>query len=376
MSNLIELAEYIVTHAVKNYPNQIAIIAMYGSVAISTQTDYSDLDMYAIIDKEDPNKPLNNWSFIFRDRAIDLWSMDWKDAEEFASGKKNHFKVWCVAASLFINCKILYSRNKQDLERFNLLKKTVQHVREDNEGNIQRAISLFNLSYSFERGKLAKVNNDILSARWAVWGLINNVCAILSWLNNIYYKKNWGSNLQEVFQLPIIPENLHDIINVLVSSNDFDKLLSTGKKLISDIRSLIKQKQNSIITYNKVLNRNDVVHMKEYFNKIYAACDKKDIFLASYAATELQIWISEIIAQNKGIPANIYEFNQFNEVRQYYNELHLPDLTNFISNRDFEGLHWETKRLENKIMRFYHQHVSTLPIFNELKEVGLYLRSL
>ena len=116
MSNLIELAEYIATHAVKNYPNQIAIIAMYGSVAISTQTDYSDLDMYVIIDKEGPNKPLINWSFIFQDRAIDLWSMDWKDAEEFALGKKDHFKVWCVAASLFINCKKVFMRNVSILQ--------------------------------------------------------------------------------------------------------------------------------------------------------------------------------------------------------------------------------------------------------------------
>ena len=192
----------------------------------------------------------------------------------------------------------------------------------------------------------------------------------------MYYTKNWGSNLREVFQLPLIPKNLENMIRILVSSNDFEKLLSTGRTLISEIRKLIRSRQKGIKIDRKILNKNDVVHMKEYFNKIYAACEKKDILLASYAATELQIWISEIIAQNKGDLISTYNFNLFHEVVESYNELNLPNLTDFISNRDFTGLQKAANNLEERIMQLYSQKELVLPIFNKLEDVNKYLHAL
>ncbi len=186
MSSLNELAELIAKRVVEQYGIKISIIAIYGSIATGKQSDYSDLDMYAITSLENQMK----WSFIFQDKAVDIWSMDWEEAEEIASAKKDKLKIWCVAAHIFVNCKVLYYRNEQDLERFNSLKKSIQKIKEDTEGNFMRAMSQFNMDYSIERVKLAKVKNDILTARWALWGLINNICATLSWLNNVYYSKN------------------------------------------------------------------------------------------------------------------------------------------------------------------------------------------
>ncbi len=166
------------------------------------------------------------------------------------------------------------------------------------------------------------------------------------------------------------------MIRILVSSNDFDKLLSTGRTLMLEIRKLIRSQQQSIKTNRKILNKNVLVHMKEYFNKIYAACDKRDILLASYAATELQIWISEIIAQNKGDLISTYDFNLFHEVEENYHDLNLSDLTTFISNRDFSGLQEATNNLEKRIMQLYSQKELNLPIFNEIKDLDVYLDSL
>ena len=80
-------------------------------------------------------------------------------------------------------------------------------------------------------------------------------------------RKNWGSNLHEVFQLPVKPKNLDEMINILVSSNDFDKLLATGNNLMSKIRILLTNSQKRV-SEEKPLDKKDLVHMKEYFNKI------------------------------------------------------------------------------------------------------------
>ena len=371
MSKFNELADYLSHHATKLYSNQIAIIAVYGSVALGTQSDYSDLDMYAIVDVEDSDNPLINWSFIFQDRAVDLWSLDWKDAEELASGIKQYSGTWCVAASLFVNCKILYYRSEEDLARFNSLKNVVKQKEKDYKNNIKKAISLFKQLYKFENVELAKKNNDLLSARWEVWGLINGMCAILSWLNNSYYTKNWGSNLQQVFNLSVKPEGFQEKVTKLAYSNDFDEIMTLGRILIKDVRDLIKIRQLEVLSSFSKLNRNDFVHIKEYLNKIYAACDKQNILYASYAATELQIWIAELVAQNSGTPANTYEYNLYNEVNKHYNDLDLPDLKEFVSNRDFIGLHKNTKILESKLLEFYNKQEGKVQIFTSLDDLKL-----
>ena len=113
-----------------------------------------------------------------------------------------------------IDCKTVFAERRKPWKVIHGIGESVSHLGGNRCHTLNCELSIFNLSYSLERVKLEKVNNDILSALWAVWGLINNFCAILSWLNNIFYEINWGSNLQEVFLVPIIPENLHNTINI------------------------------------------------------------------------------------------------------------------------------------------------------------------
>ena len=103
-------------------------------------------------------------------------------------------------------------------------------------------------------------------------------------------------------------------------------------------------------------------------NKIRSGCIKNDILLASYAATELQIWISELMALKEGFLANVYVFNLFKEVQHYYDDLNLPDLTNYISKKDFNGLYKAVDQLEHRLKAIYEQQGLTLKIFQHFLE--------
>ena len=65
---IVELANNLKEHVIKKHQNA-AIIAIYGSTAIGENNEFSDLDMFAILDDE---KNKVDISFIYNDQTIDL----------------------------------------------------------------------------------------------------------------------------------------------------------------------------------------------------------------------------------------------------------------------------------------------------------------
>ncbi|MFX1513824.1 MAG: hypothetical protein ACFFCQ_14665 [Promethearchaeota archaeon] len=373
-NDLLEVAHLVTNHTISKFPQKIAVIAMYGSVAVESQSKYSDLDMYAIVDDLDLVNP--NLQFIFQNRAIDLWRMDWERAKKIASGEGDPDTPWCVGASLFSNCKILYSRSEEDRKHFEKLIKLIKQTEENKERNLQRIINKFSTIHAYiERMHFAELNKDFLSARWASWELINRSCIILSWLNNKYYTKNWGSNIQQVIKLPIIPKDFEQLVKVIATSQEFDEMISTGRLLITRLRSLIYEKQQKLLVKKKDSSTlsDDFVGIKEYLGKIYSACNEQDILLASYAASELQVWITELVSEIKGKPAA--DFNLLKEINEFYIDLGFPDLSDFISNNDFEGLRQATTILEQLLFHFLTDNGANILNFHKLKDVRSYLNS-
>jgi hypothetical protein len=295
--------------------------------------------------------------------------MDWKSAEKMASGEENFTDIWCNAASLFVNNSLLYSRSKDDLERFNSLKNKVEEAGKDRDGKISHVVNSFNKLFDIERIGFAKEQEDLLYARWVAWGLLNNLASLLSWINGKYYTKNWGSSMEQILALPLLPEGLKKLVDVLVSSDDYDEMLEAGRKIVRRTRELVREEQKKIKP--KFDNTSEVfVHIKEYLNKIYAACEREDIYLASYAATELQIWITEMFAISEGKHADT--FNVSKEIGSYYAQL-LPDLTSFITKKDFAGLKAATLVFEDNFKQFITEKLGKIPIIDSLEELNTFL---
>ncbi|MFQ5820632.1 MAG: hypothetical protein ACE5I5_11635 [Candidatus Heimdallarchaeota archaeon] len=334
--DLLELAQILAEQATRQFPEKIGIIAVYGSVALGTYGEFSDLDMYAIVDeKEDTNLP---WSFEYAGCPVDFWQMTWEDAKNMAYGTIK--APWAVAASNFINAKILYSRSLKDQKRFQELQKTTQI---SVERNAQRAIAtLIPAFFHLERMHSAKDCSDLLSIRWAAWQVLNSVVKTLSLLNNRFFTKNWGSNLHEAFKLPEIPSNFKKKATILATSNDFDKLVNAGRNLLEDTQKLVINRLNRIKVKSKEpLQRikEDIIGISSYLQKIRKAIITKDILAASYAVSELQIWIASELAQleNKAF-INLDKVNFYYEVSHFYETFGFPDFSEAITTKDFEKL--------------------------------------
>ncbi len=370
---LINIAEFLAKQASSRFPDKIAIIAVYGSVALGTEREYSDIDMYAIVDNEaDTDLP---WNFIFQNQTIEFWKMDWQVAEQIALGNRET-NPWAVSASLFINNKILYARSETDRAHFDSICKKIKRSEKD---NIEQIMSIFNKGYStIEQIWLAKKNDDLASARWAVWNLINHTVACLSLINNTFLMKNWGKNLQEVFELPILPENYSNQVQILSKSSNFDEMMSIGRELISNFRKLILEKQNKInlsISNQKDIFWNNYIGIKSYLNKIRSSCKEKDLISVSYTATELQIVIAEQIAIfEKQIAIDAYNFNSFKELKSYYEQLRLPDLMLSISKGDLKQIEQDINVIDSRLEQYYRNQGFDFISFRDWGELETYFK--
>jgi len=370
---LIEFAEYLKDQAVKRFPQEIAIIVLYGSTAQLIDNEYSDLDMFAIVDhQEECNLP---WVFMFEEHPVDFWKIDWKQAELIALGK-NESSPWAVSAALFNNSKVLYSRSITDKNRFNLL---VRKTKRNDEENLKQIIKQFNSGYShLEEILLAKKKNDLLSARWSVWQLINKSVKNLSLINNSFLTKNWGVNLHEIFQLSTLPPDYTNLVTHLCTTDNYNEMITLGRELLYDLRRLILEKQKKVVmnkTNGKKSFCNNYISMKAYINKIRSACHKRDILATSYAATELQIWIAEELAQYIGsLIVNVDNFNFFEEIKAFYSQVTLPDLMEGITQMDFQEILKNVAELDLQLQDYCKKQNYKPPSFFSLDEVEAHLR--
>ena len=372
--DFLKLAHRLKEKVLKDRPENIAIIAIYGSYAWGKPTNLSDLDMYAIIDK---NTPKVSENFIYNGRSVDLWSMTWNDACKMA---RNELKEnpWCVGAYLFTGSNIIYSRSSKDLERFNKLK---EETILGDESIIKGLQSLFkDLLFFTKRIEGFIPEDDLLTQRWVVWNYINTTVNIISLLNKRYLKSNWGSNIKELTEnLKFYPEKYQEKIVLLSHSHDKRIIINTLNDLSRDIENLIQTKISFMKPdrEEKLKERlaEEYIGIIEYVNKAKTACHEKNFIKVSYAITELQAWLNELVALIKlKERKNLTIFDHARDTNELYlNQYNLPDFVSSVSNKDFERISEDIRSFEKKIKEIFTSLNISVKEFQNREELTKYL---
>ncbi|MCG3259075.1 MAG: nucleotidyltransferase domain-containing protein [Candidatus Heimdallarchaeota archaeon] len=372
--NMEEISEILKEEVIKNHP-EIAIIAIYGSAARGQQTEFSDLDMYAVLDNEEKKFEIH---FVLNNQTAEFWCISWEWIEKIVTAESGYGAIiFPVAADIFVNNKIIYARSEEDKIRF---KKLSNQASIGERKQLQIASNNFYEIFKLiEKLENAKEKDDLLTARWAVWNFINGTVCILGFINNKRYTKNWGSNLHEVFKLDILPGSYREDILILATSNDFNELISSGKRIIRQLRTVLYSKREDILVdYDEQIKSlaESYVGIKSYLNKILSACAKKDILAASYAATELQLCIADEIEKTESRRSvDSISFNTYQEVKNTYEMLKLPDLSQSITEKDFEKLRDDVETLDKMLVSYLKEKDVELKIFDDVSEIRGYART-
>ena len=121
MLNVFQVSETLVNHIRTNYPDDIAIIAYYGSYAQGTASKRSDLDFFFIPATSDGYRA--SIQFILDDISFDFWPISWERAERMASFEE--FQTTIIA-----DCKLLYVRSDEDHDRFMKLRDMISTLQQ------------------------------------------------------------------------------------------------------------------------------------------------------------------------------------------------------------------------------------------------------
>ncbi|MDQ8736060.1 nucleotidyltransferase domain-containing protein [Paenibacillus sp. LHD-38] len=115
MQNIFEVAHTLVNHVRANFPEDIALIAYYGSYAQGTAAKRSDLDFFFIPATSDGYRA--SLQFVLEDISFDFWPISWERAERMAAFEEPQ-------TTIIANCEILYVRSDEDCARFLKLRET------------------------------------------------------------------------------------------------------------------------------------------------------------------------------------------------------------------------------------------------------------
>ncbi len=219
---------------------------------------------------------------------------------------------------------------------------------------------------------------------------------ILSHYYNTPLKKNWGSNIVELNKFPYKPSSLKELSTTLSLSENFDELISDGKKLLVELSMVLKSpndpiKMKKLVELSTILKSEmeiknstkkqdyvywDYYNTKEYLNKILSALKRNDILTASYAAVELQVSVACFLEKvKKDIYYNKYHFESFYDMDSSYKEEGFPNLVKIISTRNFDKIKESVDKFDHLMVEFLNKHGIIIKQSNDLSTVEEFLKT-
>lgn len=368
MKDVFKIAETIVEQIKSKYADDIAIVAYYGSYAQGRANKKSDLDFFFI--------PANkrgfelSLQFVVEGIGFDFFPISWERAEEIAS-----FKQPIVA--VIAESKILYARSEKDLNRFNKLRDKISDFckTENKQEMTDKAYSCLEKCFIYLYN-MQKTKSSLTNMRIEAYRLLTSVLQSLAYLNQTYYKRGWGQNMEQVFSLKIKPENLKSLIHTITTEQNVEEIKSSCEDLVSITRELILSEQktlNKSQMYSELFN-GFYEEIKSSFNKIITACDRNDYYTAYFTSLNVQIEISEILAKTEE-SIRYTDLNTYDEYNRVYFTLDLPDLTGIIDENNLESLKTKVLELDEKLKQILINEKVSLKLFSTLDEFKLYINN-
>jgi hypothetical protein len=373
MSDVFRIAEILVSYAARAHKDEIAIIAYYGSHAKGLASPTSDLDIFYIPDEGKAASLCSQ--FIVDDLSYDFWPVSWKLAESIANARAG--RSWAVAASLIADAKVLHHRSQGDLDRFNALQARIAELTrpENRKIMVERALDEFkNTLFQLGQMRFAVADGDVAGLHWAGWKFVNSTVNCLALVNQTYFTQGWGANLPQVLKMPQKPAGLEEMMRNIIMPQDADSMLEAANRLAKEVRGILLAAQASISEPAGVRQvfKDFYFFVFEYKNKILAACERRDVLAAGFAAFQLQEEICQLL--NK-VENGFYgvDFNLLGEYTGAYEEAGFPDLLEAASLGNFGELARQVRRLDAKTLEWFRSHSIELNILEGEEELRGFL---
>ncbi|QGQ96488.1 nucleotidyltransferase domain-containing protein [Paenibacillus psychroresistens] len=370
MLNVFDVSETLVNHIKSNYPNEIAIIAYYGSYAQGTASKRSDLDFFFI--PATPEGYEVSIQFILNDISFDFWPIGWERAEKMASFEDPF-------TTIIADCQLLYNRSDEDLARFMKLRDSITTMREPSHGQVllEKAETQLNEAY-LHLYKMSRENAavNINFYRTEANAVLTKVLQSLALLNQTYFTKGWGKNIAQILQYPLKPTCLKQLLEVIMSTRSSEEIRLACEELTDETLALILKKKESYLgtAYYADRLKGCYEETKGTFDKIITACESNDYHTAFFASIGIQDEIARLLffAETGSWPIKL-ECNL--TYQDLYFQLGFPDLITFVDPHDLTKLQAAVERLSSLFESHLISQGVKINRFQSLVEFKLFLEN-
>ncbi|WP_249436126.1 nucleotidyltransferase domain-containing protein [Paenibacillus sp. Marseille-Q4541] len=369
MLDVFNVSETLLNHIKMNYPDDIAIVAYYGSYAQGTASKRSDLDFFFI---PATSKGYDaSIQFLIHDISFDFWPISWERAESMASF--NDSKTTIIA-----DCKLLYVRSNEDGERFMKLRDTISSFQEP-----QHRLTLLEKSET-ELGsvyihlyKLNKADDseNITFYRTEAHAVLTKVLQSLALINQTYFTKGFGKNKQQILKFPLKPAHLESYMHTIMHSEVKKDILQACEQLTEDTLELLidqKEKYSRNPSYPDRL-KGFYEEEKGTLDKIITACEQHDYETAFFSAIHAQETIASFLyfAETGHWPCNLTLNADYQDI---YKRVGLPELVTHLTAHDLSLLQAEVQSLVSLLDSYLLTKGVEINQFQNIEQFEVFLK--
>lgn len=368
MADVFAVAETLVQHVKKNYANDIAIIAYYGSYAQGTATKRSDLDFFFI--PAAPEGYRASIQFVLNEISYDFWPISWERAERMAALEEPQ-------TTIIVDSQLLYIRSEEDYNRFMGLRDKTIALQQPQQTLtfIEKAESMLRDNYVYlYRMSRADANADLTFFRMEAEELLTNTIQSLALLNQTYFTKGWGKNREQIMSLPIKPIRLEQLHDIIIQSKLSSEIVAACEQLTKDTIKLVLQKKDEHAGPSSYPDRMKGFYeeIKGVLDKIITACEREDYDTAYYSVLNVQNEIAQFLfyAEKGQWPSGL----EAKTASQYvYSRLGLPNLAILLDPHDFAPLQAAVEQLNERLENHLRAQGVNILKFDTLDQFVNYL---
>ena len=365
-----QVAELLVSHAVRSHGDAVSLIACYGSRATGQATAYSDLDIFYT--PAEGADPLLARQFIVEGVPVDFWPIRWSTLEGFATGR---LRGWAVAPGLVLSARLLYARSDEETARFEAVRRQVTDLQNPaaRKEMVRRALAAFPAVLAHIGNlRLACADGDPASIRWAGWQVILSAVECLALVNQTTFPRGWGHLLEQLPLLRFRPEGSDLLITALATSPDPVAMTAAAEELAAGTRRILRRAQDA---FPPEAGTADVFgsaypEIREHINKVLAACEKGNPVAASHEASFIQNDIAQMLAGTRaGIPCT--PANLYGDYAGPYRELGFPNLMQATATHHLAQLAGQTDLLDARLREWLRDRgidLHVYPTFADLRD--------
>jgi hypothetical protein len=320
-SELTKLAHEFVEKIRRDYPQDISIVAIYGSYVYDELTEFSDLDLF-FIPKTQRGYNMAQ-AFIYKDIGMDFWPISWERAESMANYED--------MVSLIAEAEVIYYGDESDKDRFQSLKKRIVHglSREDfvhkAKESVRQACDVY-----FE---MLDDKEDFHRVKVLSVGVMKHLAQALVWNDNTYVKRGGEKFFMQAGATKKTPDEFTGVCRELAESKDPESIISYCQNLITGVRRTIFA-ESSRERENRDYYDGFYEELKSTYNKIHSACEENNCMSALLAMESIEMETENYLG------------------RESKERLRLPDLAEALDVQDFSILATAAREHENLLVDF------------------------